>query len=154
MGRGLVVAVAILVGFTPAPRAQPLDEMKVPLIAFEREGSTPPPPQLFVIRPDGSSERRIAAGAHEAFTDPTWSPDGRTILFGRSVGKFVDGPYFLFAMNADGTRQRRLLRFRSGEPAWSPDGSKIAFSSASSGKPAVYVANSDGSGVQRLTRSG
>jgi len=249
MGRGLVVAVAIFVGFTLAPRAQSLDEMQVPLIAFEREGSTPPPPQLFVIRPDGSSERRIAAGANEAFTDPAWapdgrrlafvwrdaekfpsrltladanggrrrvvtaakgtlssleladpawapsgrrlafslnvrgtfeifvvntdgtglrrltrnrlndvdpawSPDGRTILFGRSVGEFIDGPYFLFAMNADGTRQHRLLRLRSGEPAWSPDGSKIAFSSSTSGKPAVYVANSDGSGVHRLTRSG
>jgi TolB protein len=249
MGRGLVAVVAIFVGFTLAPRAHPLDEMPVPLIAFEREGSTPPPPQLFVIRPDGSSERRIAAGTNQPFTDPAWapdgrrlafvwldpqrfptrltvadadgrhrrvvtaakgtpssveladpawapdgrrlafslnvrgtfeifvvntdgtglrrftrngwndadpawSPDGRTILFGRSVGKGVGGPYFLFAMNADGTRQRRLLGFRSGEPAWSPDGSKIAFSSATSGLPAVYVANSDGSGVQRLTRSG
>jgi TolB protein len=247
MGRGLVVAVAILVGVTLAPRAQPHDEMQVPLIAFEREGSTPPPPQLFVIRPDGSSERRIATGPNQAFTDPAWSPDGRrlafvwqdaekfptrltvadadggrrrvvtaatvalsslelaapawapdarrlafslnvrgtfeifvvntngsglkrltrnrvnnvdpawspdgrTILFGRSVSRFVDSPYFVFAMNADGTQQHRLLRLRSGEPAWSPDGSKIAFSSSTSGKPAVYVANSDGSGVHRLTQ--
>ena len=106
---------------------------------------------IFVVNTDGTGLRRLTRNLLND-VDPAWSPDGRTILFGRSVGEVVDGPYFLFAMNADGTRQRRLLRFRSGEPAWSPDGSKIAFSSATSGRPAIYIANSDGSGVHRLTR--
>lgn len=40
------------------------------------------------------------------------------------------------------------------EPAVSPDGSKIAFSSDRSGKPMIYVMNSDGSNVKRVTFDG
>lgn len=35
--------------------------------------------------------------------------------------------------------------------AWSPDGRRIAFTSDRSGDPEIYVANTDGSGFQRLT---
>ena len=37
--------------------------------------------------------------------------------------------------------------------AWSPDGSMIAFTSDRSGDPEIYVSNSDGSGLNRLTYS-
>jgi len=38
-------------------------------------------------------------------------------------------------------------------PAWSPDGTRIAFESYLDGKSEVYVVNSDGSGLARLTKS-
>ncbi len=40
------------------------------------------------------------------------------------------------------------------QPSWSPDGSKIAFVSDRLGSPQIFIMNSDGSGVRRLTRSG
>lgn len=55
-------------------------------------------------------------------------------------------------IRADGTGARLLLR-RGHSPAWSPDGSRLAFVSARAGDEELYVANADGSGVRRLTRS-
>ncbi len=59
----------------------------------------------------------------------------------------------IHTIRADGTGARLLLR-RAHSPAWSPDGSKLAFVSGRSGDEEIYVANADGSGVRRLTRSG
>jgi TolB protein len=36
-------------------------------------------------------------------------------------------------------------------PAWSADGTKLAFSSSRTGDPEIYIVNSDGSGLKRLT---
>jgi Tol biopolymer transport system component len=58
----------------------------------------------------------------------------------------------VFAIRADGTGLRPLLR-RAYAPAWSPDGTRLAFVSRRSGDEEIYVANADGGGVRRLTRS-
>lgn len=109
--------------------------------------------EIYVIGVDGRGLHRLTRnGVHDS--TPAWSPDGSTILFSRSRTVFVDGAYDLYAMNADGSRQRRLLKFRSGEAAWSPDGSRIAFASARSGRPEIYTMRPNGTGVIRLTRSG
>ena len=73
-----------------------------------------------------------------------------------------DGDYAIYAMNADGGRQKRLTRtevdtstpaglFFQIDPAWSPDGAKIAFASRREGSSDIYVMRADGSGTQRLT---
>ena len=58
---------------------------------------------------------------------PTFSPDGRQIVFGRRwVDKINDKwETSVWIMNADGTRSRMLLKGAS--PVWSPDGSRIAY---------------------------
>jgi TolB protein len=67
-------------------------------------------------------------------------------------------------MNADGSGVKRLTGVASGstrppaatasyDPAWSPDGRKIAFMSNRAGNPEIYVMNSDGTGVLRLTNN-
>jgi TolB protein len=58
----------------------------------------------------------------------------------------------VFTIRADGTGARPLLR-RASLPSWSPDGTRLAFVSRRSGDEEIYVANADGSGVRRLTRS-
>jgi Tol biopolymer transport system component len=50
----------------------------------------------------------------------------------------------------------RMAPERASGPAWSPDGSRIAFTwsrllTFADGKSAIYVVESDGSGVRRLT---
>ena len=71
------------------------------------------------------------------------------------------GVYALYAMNADGHRQKGLSRvpqnrapsrtelFFQADPAWSPDGRSIAFSSTRAGVTQIYVMNADGAGAAR-----
>jgi Tol biopolymer transport system component len=73
-----------------------------------------------------------------------------------------DGDYAIYAMNADGSRQKRLTEteidttspkgiFFQTDPAWSPSGRLIAFSSKRSGSFDIYVMRADGSGTRQLT---
>ena len=63
----------------------------------------------------------------------------------------------IFAMRANGADAARLISSTTpatyGHPAWSPDGTKIAFHSDRDGNFEIYVMNSDGSGVTRVTNN-
>ena len=61
----------------------------------------------------------------ESVISPTWSPDGRRILFSGNRGGITD----LYIVNSDGTNFRQLTSDRYGDlqPQWSPDGKTIAF---------------------------
>ena len=58
-------------------------------------------------------------------TTPSWSPDGKQLVFTGYDGGFSD----LFIVNADGSDLRRLTndKYADLEPTWSPDGRTIAF---------------------------
>jgi Tol biopolymer transport system component len=58
-------------------------------------------------------------------TTPSWSPDGKALVFTGYDGGISD----LFVVNADGTNLRRLTndRYADLQPSWSPDGKAIAF---------------------------
>ncbi|MGD8792443.1 MAG: alpha/beta fold hydrolase [Anaerolineae bacterium] len=91
---------------------------------------------------------------------PTNTPvpplDGR----GGGIIAFVSsriGYYEIYAMNADGSGQRRLshLEDRAAYPDWSPDGSKIAFHvHHDSENWSIYALNADGSNPQQLLAGG
>jgi TolB protein len=53
-------------------------------------------------------------------------------------------------MNADGTGREWLVA-GNWPPMWSPDSARIAFISDSPGRGDIYVMNSDGSGLTKLT---
>jgi len=72
------------------------------------------------------------------------------------------GYYAIFVMSADGKGERQLTDregappegesvFWQIDPAWSPDATKIAFASARTGSPHVYVMHADGTGTKQLT---
>ena len=60
--------------------------------------------------------------------NPSWSPDGKRIVFGGSAGGFSN----LYMIDADGRNLRQLSKDSYGAlmPAWSPDGRRVAFVSA------------------------
>jgi hypothetical protein len=61
----------------------------------------------------------------ESANSPSWSPDGKQIVFSGSTGGTTD----LYIVNADGTELRHLTEDGYGDfqPQWSPDGKTIAF---------------------------
>ena len=65
-------------------------------------------------------------------SEPSWSPDGRQIVFTRDDNHAIH----LWVVDADGANPRQLTR--AGEinvnPAWSPDGENIVYASMADGK--------------------
>ena len=60
----------------------------------------------------------------------------------------------VYVVNVDGSDERNGdARPGARRFAWSPDGRRIAFDSARDGNSEIYVVNSDGGGLQRLTRN-
>jgi TolB protein len=82
---------------------------------------------------------------------PSWSPDGRKIVFVSAR----DGNLEIYVMNADGSKQQNLTRHpgRDSDAEWSPDGKKIAFTTKRAGNFEIYAMNADGSGQRNLTHN-
>ncbi len=75
---------------------------------------------LYDIRPDGSGVRQITSGqANDKF--PSWSPDGRRLVFTRGGTDDAD-PEHLFLVRADGTGLKQLTKTASHdlEADWRP----------------------------------
>src|SRR6266568_4661943 len=72
----------------------------------------------------GREERRIKVALNGVQT-PSWSPDGKQLVFTGFDGGLSD----LYIINRDGTGLRRLTadKYADLHPAWSPDGKTIAF---------------------------
>jgi len=75
--------------------------------------------------------------------DPSWSPDGRKILF---TSYIVDPsttltPSEVYMMDADGSHQEQLTndKFEKRGATWSPDGTRILFACRLGGKDAAGV---------------
>jgi TolB protein len=85
-------------------------------------------------------------------TYPSWSPDGKLIVFRKMIG---DMNSEVFVANADGSEPKNLSAHMAfdGWPAWSPDGKQIAFSSNRRANYQIHVMNADGSGVKLVANT-
>jgi eukaryotic-like serine/threonine-protein kinase len=81
---------------------------------------------IVLLRSDGSESRRLI---DDPFKDriPTWSPDGRTLVFMSTRS----GNWELWSIGADGSGLRQLtaLKTNIGWGAWAPDGRHLAVTS-------------------------
>ena len=112
-------------------------------VAYVREGSKSS--ELWVVRPDGSQNHRLATDA----AGLGWAPDSRQIAF----SGFRHG---LRVVGVDGRGPRRLgpPPFYGARvvPSWSPDGHLIAFAkSDNGGLLQLFVVGRDGKGLRQLT---
>src|ERR1700752_127017 len=84
--------------------------------------------------------------------DPTWSPDGKQILFASSS----QGAVQLFVVNQSGKGLRQVTNLPAirGRSDWSTDGQLITTYSGPSWNREIYVMNADGSNVLQLTPTG
>ncbi|MBM3265933.1 MAG: PD40 domain-containing protein, partial [candidate division Zixibacteria bacterium] len=85
-----------------------------------------------------------------ATTSFSWTPDGRSLVYGRRRGAFYD----LYRYDTDDKEARRLsANLRVRDPQVSPDGKTVAFIRTEDGTTQVGLIAIDGTGARYLTRN-
>lgn len=122
--------------------------------------SNPLVPTIFLIKV-GDSPISAAGQLTEIVSGgsfPSWSPDGKKIVF-QSAGR----PRDIYVLDLQTMQLTNLTNERADSsddawddyrPDWAPDGHRIAFTSNRGGTREIYVMNVDGSDVMQLTFPG
>jgi Tol biopolymer transport system component len=148
---------------TQRPSLEPADVARIDLglegaISFVASPEDSPDPfvgDLLAVPLDGGEPRRVTSAVAN-YTNPAWSPDGRTVTFENEDMT----PYI---MDADGSNRRPILMADATENgpvsatafAWSPDGTVLAFAgNANNQHMSIWTVNADGSGLQRVSDKG
>ena len=127
-------------------------------IAFvgSRGGALNDPFHIFVMNADGTGRRNLTGDSDltESFF-PAWSPDGKKIVF-HSQHIFAPRlPYHIYVITAEGENLERLTEEgnRGTSPVYVLDGKKIAYMSRRGGDYNIYLMDTHGRNVVKLTRT-
>ena len=107
--------------------------------------------QIYVMNSDGSNIKRLTDIKTGDACGPVWSPDGKKIAYYAFALTQPSRNPEIWLMDADGSTPKKLTDHGI-DPAWSPDGRQIAFASHRDGIYQIYVMNSEGANVRRLTK--
>lgn len=125
-------------------------------LVFAAQPAGAPAYQLWMMNGDGSNQRQLLNDPNGFDLYPSFSPDGRQIVFTRFNAVFQGA---IYRIAADGTGLTALADFSSDpdisdfDPVYSADGKTIAFDSIlRSGLIwAVFLMNADGSHIRPLS---
>lgn len=103
-------------------------------------------PAIYIMNSDGTNPVKLANGSH-----PSWSPDGKRIVFSFGLERFHGDVSDICVMDADGTNAVNLtpdLDFAY-SPVWSPDGKRIVFGAEGD----IFVMDARGANRINLTQN-
>jgi TolB protein len=108
--------------------------------------------EIWVMDYDGANQHQITHLNSIALT-PRWSPDATRIAFTCYVPfrGITSAQICVYSLASNHLLGFPRFRGTNSSPAWSPDGQQIAFMSSINGDPAIYVANTDGTHLRRVT---
>ena len=106
-------------------------------------------PTIWLMARAGGDFRQVSTIAG---WDPTWSPDGKQILFASDK----DGTNQLYVVNLDGTGLRKVTSLPAlrGRSDWSSDGRFVVTYSGQAWHRELFIMNADGSGQRQLSPGG
>lgn len=110
------------------------------------------PQQIYLMRSNGTGLRELTAGFLRFHRDPSWSRDGRSILFAQCPVPWATSRVSeLVLLKRDGSGRRTIARASGTDCArmitWSPDGRRILYLDERTG---VEVMNADGTARRHL----
>jgi TolB protein len=112
---------------------------------------------VFVATSHGGSVHQVTPTKLDAGDSPTWSPNGKWILFRSHVDD--GGASQIYLVHPTGTGLKQLTHFKTGaivtSSGFSPDGKWIVFGTNGVGGNAadVFVMHADGTGMRPVTRT-
>ena len=97
------------------------DSRQLAFVAFAKGRN-----RLIIVDDNGKIKQQLDLPGITGFSNPAWSPDGKTIV----VTGLVNGQSDLYAFDLDSKKIRQLTndRFADLQPSWSADGKNIVFS--------------------------
>jgi Tol biopolymer transport system component len=101
--------------------------------------------ELFIMNADGSDQRQITHLGGANF-GPSWTPDGKRIVFSSNYKNPRSGNFDLYLVDRDGGNLEQITFDESfdGFPMFSPDGTKLVWASnrnaASPGETNLFIA--------------
>jgi Tol biopolymer transport system component len=119
--------------------------------------------QIFIVDPDGSHPVRVSSNGKGGTRggmnlDPSWHPDGRSLLFTGCPSFFcLPSSYEVYRVNVDGGGETRLTNdsLADYDPYYSPSGKQIAWLRQISGRRwGIYRMQPDGKGQQPVIDDG
>lgn len=127
-------------------------------IVYRAATSPSDAPDIWVMNRDGSGKTNLTNTPTITEWSPTWTPDGRHIVFSCTAADPHGVGNDLCTINADGSDRRYVTQtpdFSEEYPTFSPSGAKLAFIaySATSGFQ-IWIAEADGTNAHPIADSG
>jgi len=145
LNTGNAIRLTDRIGVSNAPEISPDGET----ITFMRANPNTKQNQIWVMDRSGDNPGNVPQALG---WDPTWSPDGKQILFASDR----DGGVQLFTVSLTGGAIHRITNLPAirGRSDWSSDGQFIVTYSGEPWNREVYIMNADGSNIRQLTPTG
>lgn len=113
-------------------------------VAFD---SVPPASDLWIMDADGRNQRKLVADPVAAEYRPSFSPDGRHVLFTRHLSPALQS---IWVVALDGRTAPKMIVDDATYAHWGPDG-RIAYVGDPREGGRIVVANADGTNARAIT---